>query len=96
MMWEYSNGGFKYIIDSFFFFFEKKYMIEFFVCVLISITVYLKKKKKECLSHIGYMCLVPGYVMYYELNLYYFCIYSNKYYYLLKKKKIQIQLENIY
>ena len=84
-MWEYSNGGFKYIIDSFFFF-EKKYIIEFFVCVLISITVYLKKKN-ECLSHIGCICLVPGYVMYYELSLYYFCIYSNKYFCLLKKKK---------
>ena len=83
-MWEYSNGGFKYII--YIFFLEKKYIIEFFVCVLISITVYLKKKQ-ECLSYIGCMCLVPGYVMYYELGLYYFHVYSNKCYCLIKKKK---------
>ena len=51
MMWEYSNGGFKYIID--FFFFEKKYIIEFFVCVLISITVYLKKKKKDSIIYLN-------------------------------------------
>ena len=28
--------------------------------VLINITVYSKKKKKECLSHIGYVCLMSA------------------------------------
>ena len=85
MIWEYSNGGFKYIID---FFLKKEIYNRIFPVCSNKYYCLLKKYIYECLSHIGCMCLVPGYVMYYELGLYYFRVYSNKYYCLLNKKKI--------
>ena len=54
--------------------------------------MFTEKKKKRCLSHIGCVCLV---FTIYNPNLqlqicscaYYFRVYYNKYYCLLKKKK---------